>query len=181
MDFTTGTFEIGGIDINPNTKVTTLKENPNFQVIKDDYPYSTISVAEKTGLGISVSAETRLGEHDFKVDIYCVYNQIARIILTPILSEELADIDTVPQELKDILYQELRRRVCDAFLLHNLGFNLNIEPSKVTQCGLFYEFSWGAITRWIFLDGYPGPNKGGYIEIIYPDDWREWILSEFGK
>lgn len=177
MDFTTGTFEIGGIDINPNTKVTTLKENPNFQVIKDDYPFSTISVAEKTGLGISVSAETRLGEHDFKVDIYCVYNQIARIILTPILSEELADIDTVPQELRDILYQELRRRICDAFLLSNL----DIEPSMVTQCRLCYDFSWGAIIRHIYLDGYPGPTKGGYIEIIYPDDWREWILSEFGK
>ena len=181
MDFTTGTFEIGGIDINPNTKVTTLKENPNFQVIKDDYPFSTISVAEKTGLGISVSAETRLGEHDFKVDIYCVYNQIARIILTPILSEELADIDTVPQEIRDIFYQELRRRICDAFLLSNLGYNLNIEPSMITQCRLCYEFSWGAIIRHIFLDGYPGPNRGGYIEIIYPDDWREWILSEFGK
>ena len=173
MDFTTGTFEIGGIDINPNTKVSTLKENPNFQVIKDT---NTLSVVGKTRLG-----ETKLGTQDFKVDIYCVYNQIARIILTPILSDEPADIDTVPQELRDILYQELRRRACDAFLLSNLCFNLNIEPSKVTQCGLFYEFSWGAITRWIFLDGYPGPNKGGYIEIKYPDTWRELMLMEFGK
>lgn len=172
MDFTNGTFEIGGIDINPKTKLSTLKENSNFQVIKDtDYPFFTLRVVGKT----------RLGEQDFKVDIYCVYNQIDKIILTPILPEELVDIDTAHQELRDIAYQELRRRACDAFLLHNLGFNLNIEPSEITQSGLFYEFSWGDIVRWINLDGHPRPNAGGYIEIKYPEDWREQFFREFGK
>lgn len=172
MDFTTGTFEIGGIDINPKTKVSTLKENPNFQVIKDtDYPFSTLSVVDKT----------RLGEQNFKIDIYCVYNQIDKIILTPILSDELADIDTVPQELRDIIYQELRRRACDAFLLSELGFNLRISPSNITQCGLFYKFSWGEIVRWINLDSDIRPNAGGYIEIQYLATWRERRLMEFGK
>lgn len=170
MNFTNGTFEIGRVSINPKTTLSTLKESSNFQITKEAYPYTTISVAE-----------TRLGEQDFKADIYCVYNQIDKIILTPILPEELADIDTAHQELRDIAYQELRRRACDAFLLHHLGVNLHISPSEITQCGLFYEFSWGDIVRWSNLDGHLRPNAGGYIEIKYPEDWREPLLREFGK
>lgn len=164
MDFTTGTFEIGGVAINPKTTLSTLKESPNFQVTEETYPYTTISVAE-----------TRLGKQDFKADVYCVYNQIDKIRLTPIhLSEEEPIV-------MDIAYQELRRRACDAFLLTELGVNLHINPSDITQSGLFYEFSWGGIARWINLDEHPKPNAGGYIEITYPDDWRRSVLMEFGK